>query len=524
MTLVVTPHKNGAVADPTRSLKQALVNFEHVLTDEEKRQYQTGPAKPDTTSVIAFVTQIDAKNSSASQRCVAQRLCTFLDATQQFSGVVGTFVSSNPIIAALVWGAVKTAILTASNVVSYFDKVTSMIMNLGRSCPTYQQYSQLYPGCKGLQRALCNYYATVVQLCIKIIEVSKRTVITQTLSSIFNPFESEFKSFLDELDQAAKEIEQQMSLASKQADQEAKKLLELESQKNTAYRQLALKFQRQTRNEHAEAGQWRISQRRREEAKLRSNVRDNLSTIDHIKPWKQAMRQRVPATAEWLLQESDFLKWKDDPNTTVLWCSGTMGGGKTVLASNVVAQLHASRKPHEFIAYYFCRADYAISLSARSVLGSLARQLLDTQIENAESDNLQSLYAKSRDLDAVDVVDFFLSHLEIDKTYYLILDGLDECEGHEIRQMALSMAKICEQRVKEMKILCTGRPELEDQLFQRMKPKYRILVSKGKVQSDMDQYIATALSRCLDEGELKLGDPTLILKISEALREGSDGM
>jgi hypothetical protein len=524
MALVVSPQTDVRVADPTISLKQTLVNFEGILTDEQKRQYQASTAKPDVASVIEFVAQIDANNSSMSRRCVAPRLCTFLDATQQFSGVVDRFISSNPTIAALVWGGVKTAILTASNVASYFDKVTSMIMAIGKSSPTYQQFGQLYPGCVGLQHALCNYYAIIVQLCIKIIQVSQRTTITQTLSSIFIPFESEFTAFLDKLDQAVKDIQLQISLASKQADQEAKKLLEHERQDNVAFRRLALNFHRDTRKEHAETHQWRINKTKREAAKLKSSIRENLSTINYVKPWKQAMQQRIPATAEWLQQESLFCKWKDGRDTAILWCSGTMGVGKTVLVSNVVAQLHASRKPNDIISYYFCRTDHNASLSARSILGSLARQILDAQIEHAEDDNLPGMHEDSRDLNTAEIVDFLLSHLEVDVRYYLILDGLDECDSGEVRKVALSLAQLCDKRVKDFKILCAGRPELEKQLFRRIKPKYKISVTEAKVKSDMDQYITTILGRCLKEEQLKLGDPKLIVKISEALREGSDGM
>lgn len=202
MALVVSSHTNTREGDPTIFLKQVLASFKDTLTDEQKRQYQASATKPDAASVIAFVAEIDADNSnkSTARRCVAPRLHTFLESTQQFSHVVDTFVSSNPSIAALVWGGVKTAILTASNIASYFEKVTSMIMVIGRSCPVYQEFGQLYQGCVGLQRALCDYYAIIIQLCIKIINVSRRTPFTQTLSSMLIPFESEFKSLLDKLD------------------------------------------------------------------------------------------------------------------------------------------------------------------------------------------------------------------------------------------------------------------------------------------------------------------------------------
>jgi Skp family chaperone for outer membrane proteins len=364
----------------------------------------------------------------------------------------------------------------------------------------------------------------IVQLCIKIIEVSRRTTIAQTLSSVFIPFESEFKAFLEKLDQAAKDIQLQISLASKQADEEAKKLLEHESQDNAAFRLLALKFHKESREEHVKAHQWRIDKMKRDAAKLKSSIRNNLSTINHVKPWKQAVQQRVPSTAEWLHQESLFRQWKDSQDTAILWCSGTMGVGKTVLISNVIAQLHASRKANDIIAYYFCRTDNAASLSARSILGCLARQILDAQIENAGDDSLRSLHEGSRDLNTAEVVDFLLSHLEMDKKYYLVLDGVDECDSGEVQKVARSVAQLCDSRLKDLKILCAGRPELEKQLFRMIRPTYKISVTQTKVESDMGHYIATTLGRCLEEGQLKLRDPKLILKISKALQDGSNGM
>ncbi|KAJ5484352.1 hypothetical protein N7453_012306 [Penicillium expansum] len=522
MACVALSHSSSTrVPDPTIALREALMKFEDILTEEQKRLYQVSATQPDVASVIEFVTKIDANNNSTMRRCVAPRLCRFLQATQQFSDVVGTFISSNPQIAALVWGGVKTAILTASNITSYFGKVTSMIMEVGRSCPTYQQFGQLYPGCVGLQNELCEYYAAIVQLCTKIIEVSRRPPITQTLSSIFNPFESDFKSSLDKLNQAAKAIQLQISLASMQANEEAKKIARI---RDAAFRKLTKTFQKETQKEHTEAHQWRIHMMKREAAGLRSSIRNNLSTIDYIKPWKQAIQQRVPSTAEWLLQESLFHDWKDDQNTAILWCPGTMGMGKTVLMSNVVAQLHTLRNTNDIISYYFCRADNIASLSARNIIGSLARQILDSQIQLAKDESLKRLHEDSHDLNTAEVIDFILSRLHDDNKYYLAIDGLDECELVEVRKVAQSVAQLCDMRVKIFKVLYTGRPELENQLFRAIKPKYKIPVTERKVDLEMDRYIAATLSRCLEDGQLILGDPTLIVRISETLRNGSNGM
>jgi Cdc6-like AAA superfamily ATPase len=524
MALVVPTRLQPRAANPTATLKQALMNFENILTKEQKQQYIASSTKPDASSVLAFVAEIDENNKGRASRCVAPRLYTFLDATQQFAGVVDTFVSSNPTIAALVWGGVKTAVLTASNIASYFDKVTSMIMNIGKVCPTYQQFGQLYPGCLDLQQALCEYYAIIIRLCMKIIEISRRTAIAQMFSSILNPFETEFKAFHDDLGRAVEVVQSQISLASKQAAQETAKLLELESKENTSHRRLALKFHKDARNEHAEAHQWRIRRAKREAEKMRSAIRTNLSTINHVKPWKRAVQQRVPDTAEWFQHEHTFHDWRADKHVAILWCSGTMGMGKTVLVSNIVAHLHVARNQSDIISYYFCQPDLPESLRARNILGSLARQVLDIQIEHAKDDLLVSLHHNSQELDAADVIDFLIPHLEDDKTYYVIIDGIDDCERGDIQEISRLLSRLCGSRVMDLKVLCSGRPELEKELFRIHKPRYKLNLTERHTGPDIEQYIATTLDQCLEVDQLKLSDPTLVLTIAKALQEGSDGM
>ncbi|KAJ5371814.1 hypothetical protein N7517_003820 [Penicillium concentricum] len=513
-------------ADPTQSLSTALENFQNTLTKEQKREFEKSTARPDIASVIEFVAEIDARNSSTTRRCVAPRLCTFLEATQQFTGVVDSFVSSNPTIAALVWGGIKTAILLANNVASYFDKVTSMIMRIGKSSPTYQQFGLLYPSCIGLQYALCDFYAIIINLSVKIIEVSRRTAFQQTVSSMISPFESEFKPFLDLLEGATDKINLEVSLASKQADQEAKKLLEYESRENSTFRPLALDFYRTSLKQQADANQSRMDMKKREIAKLKTSIRNNLSPINHVCPWRQTMKQRVPTTAEWIQKETVFDMWKDDPQTAILWCLGTIGMGKTVLMSYVVAQLqlHAARKSNEIVSYYFCRVDNEASLSARNILGSIARQILDTQIEQSKYGTLLSLQETTRDLSTPEVAQFLLSHLEDgeSKKYYIILDGLDECDGSQVQAAAKAIVELCNNNTG-FKVLCAGRPGLEKR-FKSTTLQYRIMVNEKKVRSDMDRFITKILDQCLEEELLTLGDSAIITEIHATLREKADGM
>ncbi|PYI12813.1 hypothetical protein BO99DRAFT_348958, partial [Aspergillus violaceofuscus CBS 115571] len=398
-------------------------------------------------------------------------------------GAVETFVSSHPETAALIWGGIKTAITVASNVASYFDKVTNMIKDIGLTCPTIQEFGQLYHGHVGLQRSLCDYYAVIIELCSKVIEVSRRPSAIHIFISIWNPFESEFKPWLEQLASSKDQVMLQISLASEMAAHEAKMLLEYESKENSSHRAYTLKFFKNSAHHQEEARQWQINQTKREKAALEIKIRQNLSPVDHIPPWK-----------------------------------------RTVLMSNVVSFLHSARCENDSVAQFFCQADNQPSLSARNIVGSICRQLLDSLIEGSSHEDLLSIEHDCEGLDTNETVQFLLSKMAKERAYYIVLDGIDECDTAQIREMARALEMLSQGKVGMLKIICAGRPGLEMDLFKWGRPQYRVLIDQGKLNLDMDRYIAATLYDCLEEGELVLQDEENITTIVETLRHGSQGM
>ena len=162
---------------PETVLVQALHDYGLVLTDEQKARLrpQTGDRAPDPSAVIALTVSIDEENCNRRSRCVGTRLISFLESVQQFTSIVDTLVSSHPEFAALIWGGVKLAMLAANNYSSYFDKLSTLLMNIGRTSPRLGDFGALYPSSERLQALLCEYYAVVVRLCKKAMEFSRRS-------------------------------------------------------------------------------------------------------------------------------------------------------------------------------------------------------------------------------------------------------------------------------------------------------------------------------------------------------------
>lgn len=63
----------------------------------------------------------------------------------------------------------------AINFASYFDKLSTWFMKLGSYCPRYAEYQFLFADAPGLQKALCEFYATVIRFCTRSIQIVQRT-------------------------------------------------------------------------------------------------------------------------------------------------------------------------------------------------------------------------------------------------------------------------------------------------------------------------------------------------------------
>ena len=160
----------------TDPIVTAVKDFQNALSPTQQAELLAihGASPPDVTTVLAFTAEVDRTTQRRNSRCVASRLHGTLQSIQQFTDIVGTFVNSNPAIAALVWGSIRFTILAASNFTSFFEKLSELFMKIQAYCPRFSEYQYLYSDSERLQRALCVYFATVVQFCTKAVEVISR--------------------------------------------------------------------------------------------------------------------------------------------------------------------------------------------------------------------------------------------------------------------------------------------------------------------------------------------------------------
>ncbi|KIW18722.1 hypothetical protein PV08_03011 [Exophiala spinifera] len=461
-----TALRQAAVLKPEIRLAQALSEFESTLDNDQKATMRSGRSKPPPSpnDVMGLTLELD-KNSSGKKRCFATRLTSLLQCLQQFSTAIDTVVGgSQSLIASGIWAAVKLTLHLALGWSSFFDKLSTLLMNVGRTCPRYQEIGILFSTSAALQRAICEYMIIVVDLCRKAVVSLQGSFFKQV--PFLKSFETEFGQYDEKLRRAGHMVHSEVNLISAEGQQ-------LEMGKNTQFRSAMAKFSKKTSEELDKARQLR-------RYNVKTRCLDTLSSYDYQKIWKQARRS---GTINCVYEHEQYRKWFRAERSTLLWCTGILGAGKTVIAANVVEHL-AAQAPNATIAYFFCRFDEAESLDSWTVIGSLISQLL----LHAEREMFEDL---SRDLDQGITEDRLTQNLprllqDQNRKYFIVLDGLDACSPQAIKAVAQFLKDLLEGNF-QAQIFCSSRPGLYRELSTVLQPRHHI--SCSELTTEIDKFL-----------------------------------
>jgi ankyrin repeat protein len=374
------------------------------------------------------------------------------------------------------------------NLSTYIDKLSSLFMDIGRSAPRYQTIALLYPRSRKLQSYLSEYFVVVVGLCRYLFEFGLKTTIQQFTSSLSV---AHLETFRTDLDRWARSIKEQMDVSEAQ-ESSGSRALTREMFKSASYQQ-----------RHA----------------TNMLVLDFCSTYDHEIAWKQI---RKAGNTSLYTQQAEYQEWKDGSRSSTLLYMGKLGSGKSVLLANIVDDLSlSSEKERPLIAYFFCKHNTPESLQARTIIGSLTRQLLRTVADLSVS---AKIYEHARTTgDTEKVLEMLFQCFSSSSKVYLVLDGLDECDEEEREILVRAIWQI--QQNFTVLVCASFRKEPNKDLLSITN---RLLapstVSIPEDNPDIEAFIEADLDRCLRQERLTIGDPTLILDIQDALLKGSQGM
>jgi WD40 repeat protein len=171
-----------------------------------------------------------------------------------------------------------------------------------------------------------------------------------------------------------------------------------------------------------------------------------------------------------LLQDSNFKKWRDDQDTSLLWLKGTPGKGKTMMCVGIIDELalrlrDASAQPKP--VFFFCQNQYSNLNNPVSVLKGLLWLMVEQQpflIEHLA----QRIASKGQEVfegpnSLYELWSLFEDILESpsEGVVYILVDALDECDQGRLDVLLKGILKTLDRQPQKVKWLLTSRPSPE---------------------------------------------------------------
>lgn len=384
-------------------------------------------------------------------------------------------------------------------------------MNVGLSSPRFEKYALLYPTSINLQKGLCNYYSVVVDLCKRIVMFVRKSFIKQIASVLRKPFEDEFGPFRKDLVRLGTEVKEEISLAAKQLQSRDSIEEAQERKESSKFRATGAFFRRETANELEQARRWR-------ERRARTRFLNSFSRYNIEITLNQA---RKKGASTWIFRDEEYEKWTSSTSSSILLCSGIVGAGKTVLCANLVEDLILNKSQGSSIGYFFCRSDEVASLKAREVIGSLARQLFEDLPDEELGVNQVNHSLVGITLSTEQILSDMMLLLPRHRHHIMVIDGLDECEHDQVRALLGSIRSLLRLSSHVFKLFLTGRSDFASRVSEQLSPDFQIQISPTNNGPQISRFIEHALEDALESNRLKLRDPSIILKIQEALELGA---
>lgn len=407
------------------------------------------------------------------------------------------------ILLVLFFNSLRVTLQLATNHASFLEKLSTLFMEIGRSAPRYQELVLVYHRSSDVQKRICEYFVTLVQMCTKAVQFTRRNRLNRLLVTTLRSFDSEFGDYTQKLAALGNGIKEEVMFLSAKTQEE-------EARENSIFRSMLLdKFDKS------------YATRRKLAARL--SLLDACSVYDYASIWRQIRKKGKTAS---LSGCNEYVTWRDNPDEkNTLICFGKLGSGKSVFAANLIEDL-LLKAPKGTTAYFICRHDVTESLQSRTILGSLIRQWLEfMDVETIMDVMEQQTQSVAHKLDLDGLVSMFCNlvpKMEV-KPIYVVIDGLDDCTERERQTVIQHLHDFAENSTLRLFLTTRSELELTSLLIDKHFPR-RSEMQISLQENDIADYVNDELQRRLESGSLSLNDPETIVEIQNTLVENAHGM
>jgi hypothetical protein len=239
------------------------------------------------------------------------------------------------------------------------------------------------------------------------------------------------------------------------------------------------------------------------------------STYDHETTWKQL---RKLGSTTLFANDPEYIRWRIRTESCTLLYLGILGCGKSVTLANIIDDMNLVRTENASLAYFFVRHDLATSLKARTIIGSIAKQILSSAEDFANITEAGQMTMNSND-----ILSLICRVIPKNRKIYVVLDGLDLCDRLAKEEVVGFLRNLQDELCVLVCISFRQEPNaVPDAELQEL--RLTTAVSLPDNRADIEIFVEAELARRLDNRSLTVGDPKFVLEIQDALLAGSKGM
>lgn len=229
----------------------------------------------------------------------------------------------------------------------------------------------------------------------------------------------------------------------------------------------------------------------------------------------------------WILENPDFRKWREDPQSRMLWVKGDPGKGKTMLICGIIDELKKLSAGNSMLSFFFCQATDLRINNATAVLRGLVHLLILQQPSLISHVRKNYDYADKRLFEgpnAYVVLSRIFTNILCDpelRPTYLIIDALDECVSDLQRLLDLVVQEVSASARVKWIVSSRNWPVIEGRLrLAGQKAQLSLELNKDSIAAAIEIYIQ---QKVLALGQLMNYDETTRNVIKDYLSLNAKG-